>query len=288
MRFKAGSRDNLAKALSLAVGVLFAWQLHAQLRPKPDWNLLPLPKVVRVSVKSAAPKEGTSAELSEMGKVTGTSPAARPQPGPKNSSRALTKSLGRNKISSDTPVAKPVAPAPGPNLPGGDETPANISVPPVLTLEQPPLGAVMNAPVELPQIGALPSASVPGPVASAVTVPVPPLLDDKGAPVLPQVAGAPRPPMPDVPTSGESLYLDKPGGDVLVLVLFLNDQGVVIDSSIGVPSAYPLEDLTLAWASLGQRWRDLKPPLMPGEVRRLELRVPYEKTRKKPENNVLP
>lgn len=70
-------------------------------------------------------------------------------------------------------------------------------------------------------------------------------------------------------------YPETPGGNVLVLELYVNDQGLVVDAKIAVPSYDGLSDLALHSAALGQRWTDLDPPMRPGELRRLELRIPY-------------
>ena len=62
---------------------------------------------------------------------------------------------------------------------------------------------------------------------------------------------------------------------MLVLGLLVNDRGTVVDVRILVPSNRPMEDLTFAFAVRSQRWTDITPPLVPGETRWLELRVPY-------------
>lgn len=68
-------------------------------------------------------------------------------------------------------------------------------------------------------------------------------------------------------------FNDTPGGDIVVLGLLLNDEGVVIDSKILLPSGYVLGDLTVALASVGQKWANLVPPLLPGEIRWIEQRI---------------
>lgn len=129
-----------------------------------------------------------------------------------------------------------------------------------------------TAPVEvaaaIPQImteQALPTLSQP-----SIAPPTP-----KDIPVLPPIAGAETPP---VPPEGAELnkYPEQPGGSVLVLELIVNDQGIVIDSRILVPSKHGLADFTLVMAIKGQKWKDLTPPLYPGEKRRLEIRIPFQ------------
>lgn len=126
--------------------------------------------------------------------------------------------------------------------------------------------AEMVAPI--PQVMAeqpLPTLSQP-----SIAPPMP-----KDIPVLPPIAGAEMPPVP--PENAEvNKYPEQPGGSVLVLELIVNDQGIVIDSRILVPSKHGLADFTLVMAIKGQKWKDLTPPLYPGEKRRLEIRVPFQ------------
>lgn len=136
----------------------------------------------------------------------------------------------------------------------------------------PKVEVAATAPVEIvapiPQIVSeqpLPTLSQPD-----IAPPVP-----RDIPVLPPIAGAETPPVP--PENAEiNKYPEQPGGSVLVLELIVNDQGVVIDSRILVPSKHGLADFTLVMAIKGQKWKDLTPPLYPGEKRRLEIRVPFQ------------
>lgn len=95
---------------------------------------------------------------------------------------------------------------------------------------------------------------------------------------LPLIPAGVLPPVPSADAYVDSdsltkLFDDKPGGDIVVLGLLLNDQGIVIDSKILLPSGYVLGDMTVALASIGQRWESLVPPLLPGEVRWIEQRI---------------
>ncbi|MDO9177049.1 MAG: hypothetical protein Q7U16_01800 [Agitococcus sp.] len=81
--------------------------------------------------------------------------------------------------------------------------------------------------------------------------------------------------LPPLPVTSTATSADVPGGSVLVLEMFLNDEAVVVDARILVPSANALSDLALTFSALGQKWTGIAPPLQQGERRRLELRIPY-------------
>ena len=68
---------------------------------------------------------------------------------------------------------------------------------------------------------------------------------------------------------------EKPGGDILVLGVLIDDQGHVEDTRIAVPSRFALGDISMALGYLRQRWTQLDPPMMPGERRWLELRIDH-------------
>jgi hypothetical protein len=127
-----------------------------------------------------------------------------------------------------------------------------------------------SAPVEVVAPAPTPTLAQPLPTLAQPAIAPPKLAD---APVLPMVPGSEVPPAPADATAQTNP--EKPGGPVLVLELTVNDQGVVIDSRILVPSSNGLGDVALALAVKGQRWTGLTPPLAPGEQRRLEIRVPY-------------
>jgi hypothetical protein len=118
---------------------------------------------------------------------------------------------------------------------------------------------VVASPVEL----LLPSIAQP----QAPSLPT--INKDDTLPPVPTGALEPLPPItaPELP--------DAPGGRVLVLELFLNDEAIVVDARILVPSENALSDLTLNFAVLGQKWTGIDPPLKAGERRRLEMRIPY-------------
>jgi hypothetical protein len=93
-------------------------------------------------------------------------------------------------------------------------------------------------------------------------------------PPLPTLAEVPEAP-PDDYAPPPVAYLEKSGGDVLVLGLRINDQGSVLETKILVKSYRPLEDLSWALVSLKDRFEVVDPPLKPGEFRWLEVRISY-------------
>lgn len=100
-----------------------------------------------------------------------------------------------------------------------------------------------------------------------------PLAGTGASAVLPPIPSMGVPPSPAEDPFANAVFGDKPGGDIAVFGLLLDDQGFVIDSKILVPSAYSLGDMTVLYAGRGQQWRDLVPPLLPGEQRWIEQRV---------------
>lgn len=135
---------------------------------------------------------------------------------------------------------------------------------------------VDKAPAEKPKKLADPTPAViseqPLPTLSQPAISPPPQPVPEQLPAIPGM-GAPEAPTERIINMSD--YPEQAGGSVLVLELTVNDQGVVVDSRILVPSYNTVADLTLALAAKGQRWTSLMPPLVPGEYRRLEIRVPY-------------
>ncbi len=137
-----------------------------------------------------------------------------------------------------------------------------VAVPPAAAEPAPPVPATVSG-------EPLPTLSAPQPYAPPPTdVATLPRIDTLERPAVP----GERPPAPAEPIRA---FNDAPGGSVLVLGLLVNDRGTVVDVRILVPSNRPMEDLTFAFAVRSQRWTDITPPLVPGETRWLELRVPY-------------
>lgn len=79
-----------------------------------------------------------------------------------------------------------------------------------------------------------------------------------------------------VPGTFKLLGVEKPGGDVLVLGVLVNDQGYTEQVVIVVPSKYTLGDIGLMLGHQRKFWPDLIPPLLPGEKRWLELRFDHK------------
>lgn len=84
-----------------------------------------------------------------------------------------------------------------------------------------------------------------------------------------------KPPMPSADAIDQSVYSDSPGGDVVILKLKINDRGEVIDVRISVPSKYPVDDFGIAMSARNAKFNKFVPPLRPGEIREIEVRVPY-------------
>lgn len=172
-----------------------------------------------------------------------------------------------------------------------------------LKVDKAPLKPKPPRPVVQPKVPVAASAPVAPPLVPAVPdVPVPPVAPQPPLPTLEQPAIAMpaqtlATPLPAIPSSEVppappeepvKTYPEQPGGSVLVLELTVNDQGLVIDTRILVPSSNALGDLALALASKGQRWTGLVPPLVPGEQRKLEIRVPYDDGKTKVDTDFLP
>ena len=61
----------------------------------------------------------------------------------------------------------------------------------------------------------------------------------------------------------------------MFLKLKINDRGEVIDVRISVPSKYPIDDFGIAMSARNAKFNKFVPPLRPGEIREIEVRVPY-------------
>ncbi len=186
----------------------------------------------------------------------------------------LSMSKARMSVRS-APAAPAAAAAPLPPLP---QTPHILplrtekAAPQKSTVKQTaPLAKPAAEPVVVPPVPAaeLPKLEQPvfaGPVAQ------PPVTE------LPRIPGSEAPPMPGaepVPGTFQLAAVEKPGGDILVLGVLVNDQGVVEETLIVVPSRFALGDIGMALGYRGQRWSQLDPPMEPGTKRWLELRIDH-------------
>lgn len=154
-----------------------------------------------------------------------------------------------------TATAAPQKSTPKPSRPSSVVAPTPVAPP---AAQDPPV-----APPSLPTLEQ-PSLAAPGPTGTTQT--------------LPPLATSEVPPMPGAQPSMPNFALaavEKPGGEVLVLALLINDLGVVEETSIIVPSRYALGDVSMALSYRGQKWVQLDPPMMPGERRWLELRIDH-------------
>lgn len=168
-------------------------------------------------------------------------------------------------VPSAVPASKPAVAAPV------RETRIKTNTTPERTVvkKQLPVPPVTDAP---PAVTQAPASTELPTLAQPAIVPVATVVESL-PPLLPPVPSGALPPLP--PEVELQTYVEEPGGSVLVLELTVDDRGMVVDTRILVPSSNALSDLTLALATQGQYWKNIEPPLLPGERRRLELRVPY-------------
>jgi len=173
------------------------------------------------------------------------------------------------------------------------------------TQPQPPQPVAVRKPVAAPaplpiQTEAAPTASKSPPaVAAAVIEQAPSIALTQPERVLPTTDAAEVPPIPEMPTlpvspvvavlgleeapaappddyvPPEPTYPEKPGGEVLVLGVLVNELGQVVDTKILVPSHNGLGDLSYAMVARNERITDVTPALKPGETRWLEVRVRF-------------
>lgn len=90
-------------------------------------------------------------------------------------------------------------------------------------------------------------------------------------PALPN--NMPPAPPDDLPLPAH--FKDKPGGTVVVLAVQLNSDNEVVMSDILVESGTPFNDLAFALSTRGVKWKDVDPPIPPGEFRWVEIRFDY-------------
>lgn len=279
----------LVKALApaqLALNLDFPTKVKVRLAaPKP------------VNTPTAATPKAQSTPVKAEAPVVAVAPAAPPKKG--------ILPLRNDKLSVPK---KEEAPAPAELT---ASTPAQVAAPPVYTASAPapkvePL-VVAAAPASAASVPVVPSA-LPAPATPAapskpaqampplpdgvIRAPVLPLEQQNSAAVvgtqkseegLPAIAAANpgvagQSAVPAVQGDFPLAATEKPFGDVLVLGLLVNDQGIVQETRIVVPSRRGLQDMGYALAYQNQKWVQLNPPLLPGELRWLELRLDYAKT----------
>jgi hypothetical protein len=96
----------------------------------------------------------------------------------------------------------------------------------------------------------------------------------------------PLPPVPPDDLPGPAYFNDKPGGSVVVLAIQLNSDNIVVMTDILVESSTPFNDLTFAMTTRGMQWKNVSPPIPPGQFRWLEIRLDYDT--EKDNSSVLP
>jgi hypothetical protein len=181
---------------------------------------------------------------------------------------------------STEPVATLNAPPPHKTAPALLLLPYEKSAPEKSTEKAPRQEALEAPSIEIPEEvlrSTLPTLSQP-----SLGLSQPPEL--AALPALPSL-GVPPSPVED--PFATAVFQDKPGGDIVVLGVLLNDRGFVLDSKILVPSRYTLGDMTVLYAGREQQWKDLVPPLMPGEQRWIEQRID-QRALNTPSTTVLP
>ncbi len=188
--------------------------------------------------------------------------------------------LNRVRMVAATPAGSPTAataaPAPAPVLPPpnrilplrGDQTSAKKRQPPPPAVVAPAPAVEVPAASAVVATPALPTLSQPSLTTSGNAPAAPADL-----PPLPSTQLPPMPGAEPVVATFQLLGVEKPGGDILVLGVLVNDQSIVEDTLIVVPSRFPLSDLGLSLGYRGQQWAGIEPPLQPGETRWLELRI---------------
>jgi hypothetical protein len=98
-------------------------------------------------------------------------------------------------------------------------------------------------------------------------------------------ANSARPPAPPDDLPVPLHFNDKPGGSVVILGVKLDSNNIAVMTDILVASDTPLNDLALAMTTRGVRWKDVDPPIPPGEYRWVELRLDYASGN---DNTILP
>lgn len=231
-------------AVSLAVGVVLAAGLHAGLSS--PFKTTPSPvKPARVAIKAraAAPAPAAAAEAAPKEVLplkTTTASAGKLTPKHVLTEQATPKA-GAKQAAVSPPVEQPPVAEPPPVV--------TLPTQQLPTLSQPSFPENPKAVTEAD----LPLVGVPSTSAEA-----------------PPMPGA-RPAPPIFPLAS----VEKPGGPVLVLGLLVNDQGIVEETYVAVPSLNLLSDLTFALSYRGQKYEAIDPPMSQGERRWLELRIDY-------------
>lgn len=253
-----------AKLFSAAAGLGMAYALHALLYV-PQAFQWPSAKAARVTVRMAAAP---------------ASPAQPQAPG-LDPTKAKTQAVLPLKTTEPLPTPPEPKKMPPPKEPGPQpmgETSATAGSPnaPLEQVLQNPLPQIAQPPLTVPRakadVQALPRMDNALPTLNAPE-------QSPGEPSGPAQAGSgtpsDTPPVPSaIPEFKSALaQFEKPGGDVLVLALLVNETGVVVDTRIVVNSSLGLQDLAAALTYLGKQWEDIQPPMLPGEYRWFELRI---------------
>lgn len=250
--------------LCLGAGVAASLWLHSALQPRLDWQrLLKLPAAVPVKVGMTAdePHEASALNATQEGLPSAAAAQSAPPESP-----APRRARSRYKVQAErsAPPEQPEG-ASSRETPGPTEGTGWQDLP---TLSQPEFAAVSSQPLleELPAVPADPSSEATAPV------------------LLPVVEGAELPAVPPE----QPQYAEQPGGEVLVMEVFVNERGEVVEARIAVPSAYPLDDFGHLLIERRARWSHMVPPMLPGEIRKYERRIDYRLRRSPQTDSSLP
>jgi hypothetical protein len=150
------------------------------------------------------------------------------------------------------------------------------------TAPKKPIAPKKQKAVEAP----LPPTPEPEPITELPPEPLPPPPQEIPKLAFPQPGLPALPPAPPDDLPRPTHFQDKSGGSVVVIAVQLNSDNIVVLSDILVESNKPFNDLALAMGMKGVKWKDVDPPIPPGELRWVEVRVDYAEGAEK--QNVLP
>lgn len=256
-------KEWIVKTCCLLLGTVVAYGTYSALQPKIDWNQFQPPKRIK---------------LSFGGKATQTKPTA-------------PVAKAQLPFSAKLPAAQQTPPTKIPPAPAAQDNTAAIIPIPTKTLESKTVDTTGKHTSQrlvnnttMTQQASEPQAAVPSVEEVTVMAQATQFGGQQGIdmPVvnpqlLPEIAGSGTPPTPGEVDGTETptQYPETPGGNILVMEVFVDETGTVVDSKTAVSTFDPLADVTLTWAIRGQKFKQIDPPIKPGEIRKLVLRFPY-------------
>lgn len=273
--------DPFYKGLSTFVGIVCAVGLYMSLHPKEELNLKVPPLPVKFEFSDSSPMTESKLGTKNPEVIEKKDILTPKTPSPADTPVATTKVI-KEKKKVDAPEVSPDTAGPQKleTKTADVKDPGNTTN---LTNEQ---HIEVQTPNQIIETGGTFGSGAPEVIVSkdVDTVLKAPKLDAAKTDTLLQLEGektaiAPgasdKPPMPSPDAIDQSVYTDTPGGDVVILKLKINDRGEVIDVRISVPSKYPIDDFGIAMSARNAKFNKFVPPLRPGEIREIEVRVPY-------------